>query len=128
MIIIRNGNLPTISRLLSGVGGDENKVGCEVRLSKPVKHIGLAFAFGLRLNAAVYVSDFVQPARAVSDNVVIYKSISRTWLKISIKMLEFSLMKLRQPLLAAPPLTDSMTGWMTKFRRQYFRRASLRLW
>tara|TARA_B100000963_G_C22264310_1_gene509919 strand:- start:160 stop:396 length:237 start_codon:yes stop_codon:yes gene_type:complete len=78
MIIIRNINLPSISRFLSRVGVDENKVVYEVRLSKSAKRIGLAVAFGLCLNATVYVFDYVQPAHAVSNNVVINKIIGRT--------------------------------------------------
>ena len=38
---------------------DENKVVYEVRLSKSVKRVGFAVAFGLCLNAVVYVFDFV---------------------------------------------------------------------
>ena len=49
---------------------DENKVVYEVRLSKSVKRVGFAVAFGLCLNAVVYVFDFVQPAHALSNVVV----------------------------------------------------------
>ena len=55
----------------------ENKVVYEVRLSKSVKRVGLAVAFGLCLNAVVYVFDFVQPAHALS-NVVIQQRIIGT--------------------------------------------------
>ena len=47
---------------------DENKVVYEVRLSKSVKRVGFAVAFGLCLNATVYVFDFVEPAYAMSNN------------------------------------------------------------
>ena len=76
MIIIRNLNLPLILRFLSRVAVDENKVVYEVRLSKSVKRVGLAVAFGLCLNTAVYVFDFVQPAHVVSNNVVVNKSLA----------------------------------------------------
>ena len=58
-------------------GDKENKVVYEVRLSKSVKRVGLAVAFGLCLNAAVYVFDFVQPAHATSNNVVVLKILDR---------------------------------------------------
>ena len=77
MIIIRNNNLSLIARLLSCVGVHENKVVYEVRLSKSVKRVGLAVAFGLCLNTTVYVFDFVQSAHAVPNNLVVNKIIGR---------------------------------------------------
>ena len=56
---------------------DENKVVYEVRLSKSVKRVGLAVTLGLCVNAAVYVFDFVQPAHATSNNVVVLKILDR---------------------------------------------------
>ena len=58
-------------------GDKENKVVYEVKLSKSVKRVGLAVAFGLCLNAAVYVFDFVQPAHAVSNNVLLQHLTNR---------------------------------------------------
>ena len=56
---------------------DENKVVYEVRLSKSVKCVGFAVAFGLCLNAVVYVFDFVQPAHALSNVVIFHRIINQ---------------------------------------------------